>query len=146
MSNFKICKTVIVAICSLTFIASSTDLNEKYSDFRVETVKNYHLKYQIKYLRVPFSTSGEDFEDRFSLASSDNVTVQSRRDFIKEISAAAIFFSLFPASVLTNTQASPQSLKPDIVPLISNWLTQNVAPNTDVILSFKVPSLIPTNC
>ncbi|MBU1148265.1 MAG: hypothetical protein KKD11_07930, partial [Candidatus Omnitrophica bacterium] len=125
MDNFKPCKFLIVTLCIIAFVGIHVNSNAWEGQ----------PKEKIKCLRLPLNSSEEDFEDRFSIASNPNVRLQSRRDFIRETSAAAIFFSLFPTSImLSNAEAvaPPQSSKPNIVPLISKWLTQNVAPDTGV--------------
>ncbi|MBU1006397.1 MAG: hypothetical protein KKH08_02240 [Candidatus Omnitrophica bacterium] len=92
-------------------------------------------------LRIPVNSSSDEFENRFSLVSNQNITTKTRREFLEEITAAAIFLPLSPQLIMPGISPAQQT-KPSIVPLISKWLAQNVAPNTKVPLSFKVPDYL----
>lgn len=144
----------IIAVCALSlFLLLILNLNEKYTHSSTKDAKDAQVKgqfiftNQVKHLRRPLDSSSEEFENRFSLAYNSSGKVESRREFIQKTSAAALFVSFFPASALNNAQTSPQEQisKPNIVPLISKWLIQNVAPDTGVILSFKVPDYLASD-
>jgi len=146
----------IIFICALSFfLLLILNLNEKYAHGSTKDTNDAQVKgqfiftSQVKHLRRPLDSSSEDFENRFSLAYNNNSIdkAKSRREFIQQTSAAAVFVSLFPVSALTSVEASPQEQKskPNIVPLISKWLIQNVAPDTGVILSFKVPDYLASD-